>query len=69
VRVKVIDPQKYPEFLRRPDNPFTGMKAEERLEDIVAFCARLWARTCQDTERQRLHVTKQVDGQTRAKAA
>lgn len=68
VRVKAIDPEKYPEHLRNPRHPFACMKPEDRMEDIITFCARLWVRTCQDTARQ-FHLAKQEDEQVRAKAA
>jgi len=63
VRVTAIDPQTHPEFLRNPRHPCAGMKPEDRLEDIISFCARLWARTCED-------IAKEVaETQRRAKAA
>lgn len=68
VRVRAIDPEKYAQFMRYPRHPCAGMKPEDRLEDISTFCARLWARTCQDTARRR-PVLKEVDRETRRKAA
>ncbi len=69
MRVRAIDPQKYAQFLRNPHHPFACMKPEDRDEDISTFCARLWARTCEDTARQKFQVLKQGAGQVRAKAA
>jgi len=45
----MIDPKKYAQFLRTLDNPFADSDPERRKEDIVSFCARLWARTCQNS--------------------
>ena len=52
VRVCAIDPQKYPDLRKNPENPFAGMGPEQRLEEISAFCALLWARTCADVARE-----------------
>lgn len=54
IRVTTIDPKKYAGFLRTLDNPFADTDPAQRVEDILSFCARLWARTCQDIERRRL---------------
>ena len=48
VHVSSIDSGKYPAFQRDPDNPFSCMEVEKRLHEIDSFCARLWARTCQE---------------------
>ena len=52
VRVTAIDPLKYPDFRKNPDTPFIRMEPDQRIEEIVSFCARLWARTCEDAARQ-----------------
>lgn len=63
VRVTAIDAQTHPKFLRNSRHPCAGMKPEDRLEDLISFCARIWARTCED-------VAKEVaETQRRAKAA
>lgn len=61
IRVRAIAPETYPKFMRYRDHPCANMEPEERLEDITTFCARLWARTCEDMARQRL-LSKEVDG-------
>jgi hypothetical protein len=48
VRVRAIDPERYARFMRYSGHPSSGMTLEERLRDITASCAQLWARTCQD---------------------
>jgi hypothetical protein len=63
VRVTAIDPQTHPEYLRNSRHPFADMKPEDRLEDLITFCARLWARTCEDMARE------VAETQRRAKAA
>lgn len=67
VRVRAVDLAKYPQFLRNPHHPFACMKLEDRIEDLISFCARLWARTCEDVARVR-QPTK-LPAQERVKAA
>jgi len=52
--VKAIDPGKYPELEHNPENPFSSLDPAGRMEEIVSFCAQLWARTCQDITRRSL---------------
>jgi len=60
VQVRAINPLNHPEFLRPPRHPFAGMKLEDRIEDISTFCARLWARTCEDMARESQRTTRQA---------
>lgn len=53
IHVKSIEPGKYPELERNPENPFSYLDPEARMEEIISFCARLWARTCQEMVRRR----------------
>jgi hypothetical protein len=66
--VHAIKPDKYPQFMRDPDNPYAGMTPEERIEEIISFCGRLWARTCEDMARLR-HVAKEVNRDNLRRAA
>ncbi len=68
IHVKAIDPARYAQFMRYPGHPCAGMKPEDRLEDISAFCARLWARTCEGAARPQPAAAK-TKGQLRRKAA
>lgn len=45
LRVIRIDAQKYPDFQGDLEHPFASMPAEARTQEIISFCARLWART------------------------
>jgi hypothetical protein len=45
LRVIRIDAQKYPAFQGDREHPFASMAAEARAQEIISFCARLWART------------------------
>jgi hypothetical protein len=45
LQVVRIDTQKYPDFTGDRDHPFASMAAEARTQEIISFCARLWART------------------------
>jgi len=65
----MIDPRKYAEFLRNMNNPFAGTDPEGRKEDIVSFCARLWARTCEDRTRRRGRPGEPPSEEVRARAA
>ena len=69
VQVRMIDPKKYAEFLRTLDNPFADTGPAQRVEDIISFCARLWARTCQDRERRCARLGEQPKPEDRAQAA
>lgn len=51
IRVNAINPERHPEFLGYSGHPYAGMKADERIEAITTFCARLWARTCEEMSR------------------
>ncbi len=51
IHVTSIKPDKYPTYQRDPDNPFSTMETKARLHEIETFCARLWARTCQEAAR------------------
>ncbi len=68
VRVRAAAPGAYAEFRRYLGHPCAGMTAEERLEGLSTLCARLWARTCQETLRQR-HMAKEVNRKQLRKAA
>ena len=52
MHVQPIDPRKYPELESNPENPFSSMDADKRMQEIVSFCAQLWARTCDDATRK-----------------
>jgi hypothetical protein len=65
----MIDPRKYAEFLRNMNNPFADTDPERRKEDIVSFCARLWARTCEDRARQSVRPGEPPREAVRARAA
>jgi len=69
VRVHAIKPDKYPQFMRDPDNPYAGMTPEERIEEIISFCGRLWARTCEDIARRRQMCDRKTKLEARARAA
>lgn len=58
IHVKAIDPGKYPELERNPMNPFSYLDPEARTEEILSFCAQLWARTCQDIVRRQFAAKK-----------
>jgi hypothetical protein len=45
IRVVRIDPKTHPDWMRPHTNPFAVMAPPERIAEIDAFCARLWART------------------------
>jgi hypothetical protein len=51
VTVRAIPPDKYPQFQKNAENPFSTMDPEKRIEEIDSFCARLWARACMDAAR------------------
>ncbi len=68
VRVKAIDPGKYPELEHNPENPFSSLEPARRMEEIVSFCAQLWARTCQDITRRSLAMVP-ATSEKRARAA
>lgn len=68
IRVSAIDPQTHPDYLRKSQYPYTSMELQDRVEDIVSFCARLWARTCQDTA-GKTNAMRKEDPQRIAKAA
>lgn len=50
--MKAVALAKYPELEKNPANPFTYLDEERRMQEIVSFCAQLWARTCQDRMRR-----------------
>jgi len=52
ITVRAIDPGKYPDLQKNPENPFSTMEPEARVAEIDAFCARLWARACMEKARR-----------------
>jgi len=62
IHVKGIEPGKYPDLDRNPENPFSYLDPDARMEEIISFCARLWARTCQDMVRRRSPATEPQEG-------
>ncbi len=65
----MINPKKYAQFLRNLDNPFADTDPERRKEDIISFCAQLWARTCQDRERRYARLAQEPKVEDRNEAA
>jgi hypothetical protein len=49
--VRRIDSAAYPAFRNDRDHAFIGMENSQRLREIVACCAQLWARACQEAAR------------------
>lgn len=54
ITVRAIDPDKYPDLQKNPENPFATMDAEARIAEIDSFCARLLARACMEAVRRKL---------------
>ncbi len=46
-----IDPATYPKFRNDKDHPLANMTPDQRKEEIDSFCAKLWARICQENVR------------------
>jgi len=48
VRLRPIDPAKYPQHTKDRDHPFASMEPAKRVAEIDAFLGLLWARTCRE---------------------
>jgi hypothetical protein len=44
VHIVPIPPETYPEFRSDREHPFAALAPAARVEEIDAFCGRLWAR-------------------------
>lgn len=49
--MRAIAPDKYPQFQKNPENPFSTMDPDKRIAEIDSFCARLRARACIEAAR------------------
>ena len=52
ITVRAIAPEKYPHLQKNPENPFSTMDPEKRVEEIISFCARLRACACMEKVRR-----------------